>query len=255
MIRVLVLLIFLAVPLSSFSQSSPGNINVNYSVDAFDKGKPWHYASIEYLNKFNFGAVIVRVNRSERFGKSGIQLEADAYPLLGKTSYAYLTTSVSWDSLFPKYKAAAEVYTSLGGGYEVSAGVRYIKPYGSNVVIGSASVNKYWSDFLLSFRPYLAFSESKAYPSVSGAFKWYFGAHSFAGITGSVGNTPDEPSANNLDNIYSLTSRSISLEVQNPLAGKLYVKSRAGLEHEEYTKDKFRDRFTAGIGFIYFFNL
>lgn len=251
--KILFLISILALPLSCFSQSSPGNISINYSVDAFESAKSWHYTTIEYLNNFNFGGVIARVNRAERFGKTGIQLEAEAYPVIGKKMYAYLSTSVSWDSLFPKYKAGAELYSSLGSGYEVSGGLRYIKPYGSDVFIASASFNKYWADFLVSLRPYLAFSGGDSYPAFSSTLKWFYGERGFAGITAAIGNTPDEPSTQNYENLYSLTSKSINAEVQSPLTRQLYIRAKTGFEDEEYTKDKFRGRYSAGIGFIYFF--
>src|SRR4029453_8623008 len=69
----------------------PCSVGVEYEYVHFEGDlEPWRLASLSVKQGTPLGPVIGRVNYADRFGEAGVQLEADAYPRLGRSTYAYL---------------------------------------------------------------------------------------------------------------------------------------------------------------------
>ena len=61
----------------------------------------WRTASVSLAQRGSRGSIIGRVNVANRFGTTGTQVEADAYPRLGSGRYMYLNAGYSGSGIYP----------------------------------------------------------------------------------------------------------------------------------------------------------
>ena len=118
----------LIVPFYVFAQieevKTADKVLLIYNTDFFnDDTKQWHFSSIEYQMKENFGTFIPRINFANRFSNSEFQFEADAYILFSQKTYLYFNTGFSEGKVFPKGRAGIEFYQVLPNDFELSAGI------------------------------------------------------------------------------------------------------------------------------------
>ena len=100
-------------------------VSLGYSTAHFDAAlDPWHLATVELRRRSAFGALLARASVARRFGETGQQYEAEAYPRLGDRAYAYLNLGWSPSGLFPERHYGAEVFGTVAPGWELSAGGR-----------------------------------------------------------------------------------------------------------------------------------
>jgi YaiO family outer membrane protein len=121
------------------------------------------------------GAVIVRGVRAQRFGSQDEQLEVEVYPRIRPGTYAYVAGAYAHDAvLFPVYRYAADIYQSLGAGFEGSVGYRRLG-FGSGVSIYVASLSKYYGSWLFTGRTFIPSDSVGTSPSHHGSVRRYFG--------------------------------------------------------------------------------
>lgn len=131
-------------------------ILISYNLDTFSSGfQPWHQLSLEYERKYNFGSIIPRVNLSERFNKTGFQVESDSYILFSSTTYVYFNAGLSNNEIFPEHRLGTEVYQILPSNFEFSLGLRYLSFKNEDVRIFTGSFSKYLGNYLFSIRPFI----------------------------------------------------------------------------------------------------
>jgi YaiO family outer membrane protein len=213
--------------------------------------EPWELAVVEYSHKFQgFGSVVFRVNRADRFDREGFQYEIDAYPKLAPGLYMYLNAGVSSDSLFPDQRYGAQIYKSLGNGWEASLGFRYLK-FNDSTVIYTGSIGRYWGNYYLTFTPYVVPDEIDG-ASASGALELRYyrtSGDDYWAFRGGYGNAPD------VDTLLQITNRldngGISVSRQRPLSKKwktTFLKAKAGYSEREYNVNVKRDSFVVEVG-------
>ena len=101
------------------------------------------------------GSVIGRVSRADRFGEHSNQLSAEFYPHIRPGTYAFLTVGGSPDAnLYPEYFMGADLFQSLGHGFEASGGYRRLQ-FTDDVNIFTPAIYKYRGNWLYSARMYL----------------------------------------------------------------------------------------------------
>lgn len=87
-----------------------------------------HSLALEYRRRFSKNIFIGRITYANRFDQGDLQFEAEMYPVVGKRTYLYLHAAFSPTALFfPQGRLGIEPYVSLGKGFELSAGVRYLR--------------------------------------------------------------------------------------------------------------------------------
>jgi YaiO family outer membrane protein len=169
-------------------------VKVEHEYEDFDDDtENWKLSSIDYSHKFpTFGSVIVRVTEAERFGTQGTQYEIDMYPKIRKGLYGYLSVGVSGSSLFPERRYGAQIWKSLGNGYEGSIGVRYLA-FDDAVTVWTGSVGKYKGNYYYVLTPYVVDGDDGT--SATGIFeiRRYFGDDPDDVFTFRIGygNAPD----------------------------------------------------------------
>jgi len=238
------------------SNNQKNAIGVNYTLDYFFKQiNPWHWASIQYKRKTKLGAVIGRFNYANRFGSQGYQFEVDAYPSLGKKSYAYVNAGFSNTSLFPVFRFGFDYNRKLPKAFETSIGLRYLKFSSSDVYIFTGHIGKYIGNYWVSLRPFVVPDNGKV--SVSGflAMRRYFSnAENYLGAQIGYGTSPDDYSK-------AITGRS-DLRL-NEYKGKLTFNhlfgihwignTSVGYAYEEYYTSSYRNHLTFDISVYYLF--
>jgi YaiO family outer membrane protein len=185
-------------PVNPRDQLPPMSVGVDYEYENFGSGQDdldaWHMLSAELGRRFSGGSIIGRVNWAERFNQTGLQYEVDAYPRLGKGMYAYLNAGVSSDDIFPDRRFGAQLYRSVGNGFELSIGGRLLQFDDTDVVIYTGSIGRYWGNYYLTFRPTFADSDTRNDMSSSGAVlfrRYYATGDDYIGFRGNFGRVPE----------------------------------------------------------------
>jgi YaiO family outer membrane protein len=134
--------------------------------------EPWHLFYLELGRKTNLlGPVTLRSNVANRWDTNSLQIELDAYPTIRPGTYLYLNAGFSPDAeLFPVTRFGFELFQALPAGFEASAGFRLLNFDQKDLLILTGSVSKYFSKYLVSVRPYFAFSSDGNDPNASSVF-------------------------------------------------------------------------------------
>jgi len=135
------------------ARTRPWSVKTGYSVDAFNDGADsWHEFELSIARQMSRGSVIVRGTNAARFGYRDQLIEVEAYPRLRAGTYAFLSVGTATHrDLFPDYRAAVDLYQSLGGGVEVSGGYRRLQ-FLSPVDIYVRTATKYLGQWSMTER-------------------------------------------------------------------------------------------------------
>lgn len=129
---------------------------VNHSYDWFSDGRNGQLETTFSLsNPTPVGSVITRVNRADRFGEVDYQPEIDYYPHIRPGMYADINVGYSvHGNLYPSYKVGADLFQSVGHGFELSGGYRRMD-FSSGVDIYTFAVAKYYGNWLFTGRGFV----------------------------------------------------------------------------------------------------
>ncbi len=122
-----------------------------------------------------YGSFIGRVSRADRFDAHSNQLSVEMYPHIRPGTYAFVTVGGSPDAvLYPQYFVGADLYQSLGHGFEGSAGYRRLQ-FSDDVNIFTTAIYKYRGDWLYSARLFLTPDDLGVSKTGVFAARWLFG--------------------------------------------------------------------------------
>jgi YaiO family outer membrane protein len=145
------------------------------SYDAFSDRASWRESQLSLGRATPIGSVTLRGSRAERFGLTDHQVEVEMYPRLRPGTYAYVAGAYAPDALlYPRYRYAADLYQSLGAGFEGSAGFRRLG-FGSGVNIYTGSLSKYYGNWLFTGRVFVTPNSAGTSRSVHTSFRRYIG--------------------------------------------------------------------------------
>lgn len=232
---------------------SKNKIAINYNFINFDKqfANPWHLVSLGYGRSTAIGSVIGRFNYANRFAKSAVQFEADAYPRLSKTFYSYINAGISNKTgVFPQYRSGFSLYANLPKSFEAEAGFRYLY-FGNATWIYTGSLGKYFKNYWFNFRTYLTPGNNNISQSYSFTTRYYLGgAEDYLSLGLGTGISPDDRSNNiQLGNAYKLKSKGISAGY-NKTFKKLHILSITGSWiYQEYLQNTFGNQVNIGISY------
>ncbi len=232
--------------LSELTQRSKASLSETY--DRFDRTFDlWRLTALSLSHRFDAGSLIGRINRAERFGDTGHQIEVDAYPRWKDGTYFYLNAGFSEASIFPHRRYGGEIYHNFPRGIEGSLGLRHLRFTSSSVTIYTGSLGKYWGDYLFSLRANHTPSSLGASSSGSVAVRRYFGDGENH-LTFSLGSgvSPDQPSPN--ADILNLRSRKASLAAQGWLWRRLILSGGLAIERQELVQGVDRTQTTYNLG-------
>lgn len=228
-------------------------ISVDYDHTAFDKqyNTSWNLASISYNRYTKLGTVIARINYASRFNTNGVQAEIDAYPHISKTFYSYINFGYSGNvGVFPEFRGGVSLYANLPNSFEAEAGFRYL--YFTNVTnIYTASVGKYYKNFLFNARTYIIPFNGKVLQSYSLGGRYYFkGADDFVDITVGSGTSPDDNTQYIQfgDKQNTLSSKKMSVLFSHTFLKWNILSVGAGLINGEYLPSVKGNQFDISLG-------
>lgn len=178
------------------ARTRPWNVTTGYSLDTFDDGgDPWHEFATAIKRETPRGSVIFRATNAARFGYRDQLVEVEAYPTLRAGTYAFLSVGAATRrDLFPQYRAAFDLYHSVGSGIEVSGGYRRLH-FSEPVSIYVATATKYLGQWALTERVFFVPGDSSNSWSFHTESRRYLGSAgtSYLGATYSHGFNREEP--------------------------------------------------------------
>ncbi len=141
----------------STEKETPKNrFSVRNSFTVFDQRyDPMINSSISFKHQTKYGSIIPNINYSNRVGKQGLQYDLSLYPKIAKRMYAFVNYAYSNAPIYPKHRFAGDVYMSLPGSFEISAGGRYIMTSTKNVTAITNSLGHYRGNYYFSLRSYI----------------------------------------------------------------------------------------------------
>ncbi|HYW46354.1 MAG TPA: YaiO family outer membrane beta-barrel protein [Bryobacteraceae bacterium] len=205
----------------------------DHSSEWFSDGRaPWREEQVQLSRQTGLGSVIARFSQADRFSIVSQQVEIDAYPHIRPGTYAYLNVGYSADAaLYSRYHFGAELYQSLGHGWEGSAGFRQMH-FSSNVNIYTPSLTKYYGNWMFTGRMFLTPGSAGASRSAGFQVRRYYGdGTDYWGLRYGHGSSPAETLG-----IYDpqiLNSTSLTFEFQRAMSRRLSLQCRWGVSRED----------------------
>ncbi|MBI3567991.1 MAG: YaiO family outer membrane beta-barrel protein [Gemmatimonadetes bacterium] len=225
-------------------------VSADYSYQSFNGDiDAWQLADISIGRRTTAGSIIARVNYANRFASGGGQLEVDAYPRLTKDMYAYLNVGYSGSSIFPEWRSGAELFASLPGAWEASAGYRQLRFNGSPVTLLTGAVGKYVGDYWFSLRPFVRPKDNGTSASASLTARRYFedGDH-YVGARVGFGSSPTDVVTPDSLTLSRTQAFSAALQGSGDITKGVLGIWTLGYDSEELDSGRKRNSWTAAIG-------
>ena len=178
------------------ARTRPWSVTTWYSHDNFNDGaEPWHEVEMAVGRETPRGTFLVRGTNAARFGYRDQLVEIEGYPMLRAGTYAFVSVgAANRGDLFPTYRAAFDLYQSVGRGVEISGGYRRLQ-FETPVSIYVGSATKYLGQWALMERVYLVPGDESNSWSFHTEPRRYLGSAgtSFVSVTYSHGFNREEP--------------------------------------------------------------
>lgn len=179
------------------ARTRPWSLGVGYTRDTFNNERePWQETAVSLGRETPIGSLTLRGSSAHRFGLTDRQYEVEFYPTFRPGTYAFVGVGAGSDEvLYPEYRVSFDLYQSLGGGFEVSAGYRRLG-FTAKTDIYLATLTKYVGNWMMTGKvmlvPDAILGDAWSY---HGQVRRYFGAAgtSFVGAGYSHGFSREEP--------------------------------------------------------------
>lgn len=245
-------------------------IAIQYSYEYYKEPwiRKWHLMNLDYSRQTHFGAVTARMYLGDivlegesLFEKNTAkQFELEAYPVISRKNYAYVSYGYSPDNLFPEHRVGVEIYQKLLNTFELSAGIRYlqfrtVENVNNDVLIYTGTVGKYFQDYWFAFRPYLNSKTNGLSQSYYLTVRRYLSTKdNFVSLELGSGNSPDDP----LDyavgfETFKLNMKKIQLSWHQLVCNRWVIYIIGAYQNEEYTANLFRNKYSAKLQLGYHF--
>ncbi|MDT0607537.1 YaiO family outer membrane beta-barrel protein [Croceitalea rosinachiae] len=169
-------------------------IGVNNAFTVFnERYDPVIFSSVSFRRQTKIGALIPKINYSNRNGVHGLQYDIDFYPKFLKRFYAYLNYGYSNASIYPSQKFGGDIYMNLPNAIEFSAGGRYLSTTTQTVKAITNSLGYYKGNYYYSLRSFISPREGSLW-SISGNLlvrKYLKDAENFMGVSIGMGFSPE----------------------------------------------------------------
>jgi len=237
------------------------DLRAGYYFDTYSEpyGRFWQVFQAGASHLLRFGRIIGGVNignlhtyTDPRIKATEVQFEAEAYPVISHSDYAWLDYAYSPGKYFPSHKVSAEYWHTFKYGWVASAGMRYYY-FNSNIFIGTLSVEKYYKSWWFSPRIYLYFKNIGVTTSYYLTARKYFNDINWLQLTAGYGTAPDEP----FDILAAPVRQyafSLRLAYFASVTKDLFLRAGIGYSREEYAASLKRNRFEGSLNFIYVLN-
>jgi YaiO family outer membrane protein len=180
------------------------------------------------------GSITATENRADQYSLVSYQTDLEFYPHFRPGLYGYLEFGYSADgNLYPGYRGSADLFASVGRGYEVSGGYRHLQ-FNSGVDIYTFALAKYRGKWLFTGRGFV----TPGSPGTSGTallearrFLSSEGRYDYVEFRYSVGASPAQ--ATTIGEIQTLTSQSFHATLNKVIYKRWAVVGNGGLDLEQ----------------------
>jgi YaiO family outer membrane protein len=237
------------------------DLRAGYYFDTFNEpyGRFWQVFQAGASRLLSFGRIIAGVNvgnlhtnADPAIKATEIQFEAEAYPKISQSDYAWLAYAYSSGKYFPAHRISAEYWHTFKYGWVASAGMHYYY-FDRNIFIGTLSVEKYYKSWWFSPRVYFYFKDIGVTTSLYLTARKYFNDINYLQLTAGFGTAPDEP-FDIVTDLGRLSAKTVRLAYYTSLTDNLFLRAGLGYSREEYAESLQRNRFDGSINFIYILN-
>jgi len=230
-------------------------VSLDYRQDQRSDIRPiWGCWTLEAGAPTFLGMSILRHTALSRNSIESGQLELDLYPKLWSGAYAYINIGTSEaKSYFPMDRYGLEIYQSLGDGYEVSLGWRYLSFTNSEATVYTTYLGKYIGDWWLAYRYYhVPYKNGDIGSTHQATVRRYLeDADNYVTLRYSLGSTPDGLNSTYItDNLHAYT---VGLDLQKRLHGELFMKCTVETLKQELIDLSFVQQDTWMLGIKNFF--
>ena len=212
-------------------------VGSTYTLDVFNDGTDsWQEVSTSLTRRTPVGSVIFRWSHAERFGLRDNFVEGEFYPRFRRGTYAFVNFGVapeSVPSLYPRYRVAFDLYQSLGHGFEVSGGARYLN-FSTITQIYVGTLTKYVGNWMWTGKVYYVPGEGDIHSNTYvGGFRRYFGGDgtSYLGLAYSHGFSREE--VRSIEDLATFNSNTVRGEFDVLLGSRTRLSGSLGASHQE----------------------
>jgi YaiO family outer membrane protein len=216
----------------------------------FGAQSDWNLFAVAYTRETKHGSIMARVNHAYRFKQSGFQYEIEAYPIFRVGTYAYINYGYADNNLFPEHRIGIEPYQRLPRGFEISAGIRYLKFATTEIPVYTGSLSKYYKNWWLSIRPYFSSNGDRQTQSYHFISRYYLSSSlDYLGLRLGRGITPDMPGVDNqlLESSELSNQFMIQASYQRQVTKRLLMNGYVMYYKEQSSQINYEDRFTLQI--------
>jgi YaiO family outer membrane protein len=213
----------------------PWLATTSYYFDSFDDDREdWQEVSLALTRRTAVGSLILRANHAARFGQEDQLIEIEFYPRFRPGTYAFLGAGGATDStLYPDYRIAFDLYQSLGRGFEVSGGARYMD-FGSITQIYVTTLTKYIGNWMLTGKVYRVPAERDLdSTSYYGGFRYYFGSDGTSYVSVNYGHGFSREEIRSLSDLATLNSDTVRGEFDVLFGTRLRIFASAGTSRRQ----------------------
>jgi YaiO family outer membrane protein len=242
-------------------KSGKTDLRAGYYFDTFSEpyGRFWQIFQAGASHLLRFGRIIgginignLHTNAEPPVKATEVQFEAEAYPIISQSDYAWLAYAYSPGMYFPTHRASAEYWHSFKYGVVASAGMRYYY-FDRNIFIGTFSIEKYYKSWWFSPRIYLYFKDIGVTTSFYLTARKYFNDINWLQLTAGYGTAPDEPFDIATD-LERQNAVSVRIAYYTSITSNIFLRAGVGYSREEYGKSLQRNRFEGSLNLIYVLN-
>jgi YaiO family outer membrane protein len=192
------------------------------SYDWFSDGRSaLHETSLYLRGQSPWGPILGTFSRADQYSLTSYQTQVDFYPRFRPGTYADINVGYSADAnLYPSYRAGADLFQSVGHGFEVSGGYRHLG-FSTGVNIYTFALAKYYSDWLFTARGYVTPGDSGTSGTAVFSARRFFGSeglHNYVEVDYSQGASP--ATAQTIQEIVVLNSSSLSATLDKSIHGR-----------------------------------
>ena len=209
------------------------------------KGGATHLTSFGRVSgALNVGHLISSTGNATNF-----QIETEAWPKFSASTYGWINYAWSPGEYFPRHRASAEIWHTIGTGWVASAGLNYYY-FDRNIFIATISGEKYIGPWWIAGRVYFYFKDSGITNSLFLNIRRYFNDTDYLQFTAGTGTAPDEPFDIRID-LERLGATTFKLAYNRQVKHNLSVRAGIGYAREEYQESMHRNRIDGTVSLIY----
>jgi YaiO family outer membrane protein len=159
------------------------SVGVGYGGDWFsDRRRPWQEQSVVMKRQADLGSVSFTWSQARQYGLIDQQYDIQFHPRLRPGTHLHLDAGgAAHANLYPTYRAGAELYQSLGGGFEASVGMSRLG-FGRGINIYIGSLSKYMGSWLFVGHVFVTPHDLGTNASYQAAIRRYLSGKEYAGV-------------------------------------------------------------------------